>query len=401
MQPFVALAQGMQAAGRSVAVAAADDFEPLVRSAGLVFEPLGFSMQNLMGDPAVRRWLTGSSHSLRVELRHMSEVVRVFQRPAVAALLGLLDKYDAFVSGLLTADALASVVQALGKRHAIALLAPGLPTRVAAAQLFPVVRRTSRLNLVTSTLGSYGTLRLGSPIRRAVEHELGLPHRGVREQLRLLSQTPTLLGASPHVIPRAPDWDEHVALTGYWTLPVGDWSPPPVLVDFLPTGPVHIGLGSMPVTEPDAFVALLDTALARLGLTATVQGSWVGATPGGDRLLPLGDVPHPWLFPRVRAVVHHGGAGTTGAAFGSGRPQLAIPHIGDQPYWGRRVVDLGCGPAPLRLHELTADALTARLVGLVSGSFDARAAAVGEQVRSEDGVGVAVAHLERWWGRGS
>ena len=381
-----------------VAVAAGDDFEPLVRSAGLDFEPLGFAMHDLMADPVVRRWLTGSSHSLRAELRHMSEVVRVFHRPAVDALVGVVGRYDGFVSGLLTADALASVTHELGKLHVIGLLAPGLPTRIAAAQMFPVVRRDSRLNRLGGGLSSLGTLRLGGPIRHAVERELGLPRRGLREQLKLLSATPTLIGASPHVVPRADDWGDHVALTGYWTLPTPThWEPPPQLEDFLATRPLHIGLGSMPVADPRGFGALLETALSRLGLRATIQGNWDGPPPGGERVLALGDVPHQWLFPQVRGVVHHGGAGTTGAVFAAGVPQLAVPHMGDQPYWGRRVADLGCGPQALRLHELTVETLTERLGQLVSGRYDERARRVGSQVRGDDGVGAAVAHLQRLW----
>ncbi len=398
VQPFLALAQGMQAVGMDVAVAAGDDFEPMVRAAGLDFEPLGVSMQDLMGDPVVRRWLTGSSHSLVAEMRHMNAVGKTFQRPAIDALVRLAGGYDGFVSGILTADAVASVAHTLGKRHAIALLAPGLPTRVAAAQMFPVVSRDSRLNRAVGTLGSYGTLRLGAAIRHGVEHELGLPRRGLREQLKLLSATPTLIGASPHVVPRADDWGDHVALTGYWTLPTPThWEPPPQLEDFLATRPLHIGMGSMPVADPRGFGTLLEAVLSRLGLRATIQGNWDGPPPRGDRMLALGDVPHQWLFPQVRGVVHHGGAGTTGAVFAAGVPQLAVPHMGDQPYWGRRVADLGCGPPALRLHELTVETLTDRLGQLVSGRYDERARRVGSQVRGDDGVGAAVAHLRRVW----
>ncbi len=399
VQPFVALAQGMQAAGMDVAVAAGDDFEPLVSAAGVDFEPLGLSMQDLMADPVVRRWLTGSSHSLRAEMRHMSAVGNTFQRPAIDALVRLAGRYDGFVSGILTADALASVAHALGKRHVIALLTPGLPTRVAAAQMFPVVARDSQLNHAGGTLGSYVTLRLGAAIRHGVEHELGLPRRRLREQLKLLSSTPTLLGASAHVVPRAADWGDEVALTGCWRLPTPThWEPSAELGDFVAASPVHIGLGSMPVVDPRGFGALLEESLSGLGLHATVQGNWEGSAPQGERFLAVGDVPHAWLFPRVRAVVHHGGAGTSAASFEAGVPQLAVPHMGDQPYWGRRIVDLGCGPSALRLHELSVDSLTERLARLVAGGYDQRAGELGSLVRAEDGVGQAVTRLQRWWG---
>ena len=59
------------------------------------------------------------------------------------------------------------------------------------------------------------------------------------------------------------------------------------------------------------------------------------------------DVPHELLFPRMAAIVHHGGAGTTSVAAWAGVPQLVVPHLLDQFYWGGRVAQLGLGPSLL------------------------------------------------------
>lgn len=107
--------------------------------------------------------------------------------------------------------------------------------------------------------------------------------------------------------------------------------------------------------------------------------------------------PHDWLFPRCAAVVHHGGSGTTGAAFRAGVPQQVVAHEGDQEYFGRRAAALGCGPAPLKRHEVAGRRLAEAITAMTGDpAMAARAAALGRRVDAEDGVGRAVRQIERW-----
>ena len=144
-----------------------------------------------------------------------------------------------------------------------------------------------------------------------------------------------------------------------------------------------------------------DTILAALrahGLRGIVATGWGGVTPGEagtDDVLFLEGAPHEWLFPRVAAVVHHGGAGSTAAGIRAGRPTLVVPFLGDQPFWGARVHALGIGPAPLpaaRFHTGFSD----RLGDLVhNGSYASRANELGVAVRGEDGLAAGVLALEQ------
>ena len=113
------------------------------------------------------------------------------------------------------------------------------------------------------------------------------------------------------------------------------------------------------------------------------------------RTLALDAAPHDWLFARATAVVHHGGAGTTGAAIIAGRPALVVPFAVDQPFWGRRVQALGAGPEPIPRRRLDAGRLAAALVRLRDdAAMRGRAAALGERVAAERGVERAVARIE-------
>ena len=140
------------------------------------------------------------------------------------------------------------------------------------------------------------------------------------------------------------------------------------------------------------------SALRVNGLRGIVPTGWGGVAPGEagtDDVLVLKGAPHEWLFPRVAAVVHHGGAGSTAAGIRAGRPTLIVPFLGDQPFWGERVRALGVGPAPVPARHLRTR-LAASLGDLVStGSYASRAEEVGAQVRAENGLAVGVVALEQ------
>ena len=94
-------------------------------------------------------------------------------------------------------------------------------------------------------------------------------------------------------------------------------------------------------------------------------------------------------------VVHHGGAGTTYAGLFAGKPTFIVPQFFDQPYWGRRVYELGCGPAPVRLRKLTPGILASALEDLATdASYEAAALDLREKLMHEDGTGLAADVIE-------
>jgi UDP:flavonoid glycosyltransferase YjiC (YdhE family) len=214
---------------------------------------------------------------------------------------------------------------------------------------------------------------------------------------RQLERTPLYYAYSPTVIPRPADWAERIHVTGFWfSDPPPGWTPPPDLVSFLESGPppVYVGFGSMPSGSAEDTLKLILKALELSHQRCVLLSGWAGI--GEDRKLPeyafgVESVPHSWLFPRMRAVVHHGGAGTTGAGLRAGVPSIVTPFVADQPNWGRRVEALGVGPRAILFRELTADLLADAIRQATSDTvMRQRASAIGEQIRSEDGVGTTV-----------
>jgi UDP:flavonoid glycosyltransferase YjiC (YdhE family) len=210
---------------------------------------------------------------------------------------------------------------------------------------------------------------------------------------------PVLYGFSRHVVPVPADPRRARYVTGYWTLPAApDWRPPAALEAFLARdGPVvSIGFGSMTSGDPPALGALVLAAVRSAGVRAVLLAGWGGlpALPESSDVICADAVPHDWLFPRVTAAVHHGGAGTTGAALGAGIPAIVVPFTMDQPFWALRVARLGAGPAPIPRARLTQQRLADALRRTVDdAAMQARAAALGVQIRAEDGVAQAVRHF--------
>jgi sterol 3beta-glucosyltransferase len=102
-------------------------------------------------------------------------------------------------------------------------------------------------------------------------------------------------------------------------------------------------------------------------------------------------IPHSWLFPRVSAVIHHGGASTVAAGLRAGVPSIVIPFFGDQPFWGQRVADLGVGTKPIPRKKLTAEKLANSIREVITNQeMRQRAEKLGKQIQAENGIKSAV-----------
>ena len=249
----------------------------------------------------------------------------------------------------------------------------------------------------------YALLRRGDP---GLPPLAGWPFDGPVEQ-----RTPLLFAFSPQVVQRAPEWPANVQVTGYFTPPEAPWQPPDELERFLEAGdpPVYIGFGSMLPQRSEHIRQACLEALQMTGLRAVLALPNVGTEDGRAGLGPaptasantettitVGHTPHPWLFPRLAAVVHHGGAGTAGAAFRAGVPQVVVPFFGDQTFWAERAAGLGAAPPPFSLRKLTARRLAEALeMAVHNPAMRIAAQALGERIRQEDGVARAVEFISR------
>jgi UDP:flavonoid glycosyltransferase YjiC (YdhE family) len=219
-------------------------------------------------------------------------------------------------------------------------------------------------------------------------------------------RVPVLNGFSAHIVPRPPDWGEHICITGYWYPEEEDWHPPDDLRRFIESGPppVFIGFGSMPIRDPARTTAIVLDAHLQSGQRAVLHTGWAGI---GRQELPnnvykIEYAPYAWLFPRMAAVVHHGGAGTTAFGVRAGVPAIIVPFLFDQFYWGKRLAALGVGTDPIPHRTLTAKRLADAIrVAVTDTQMRRRAAELGEKVRAEGGVKEAVSVIQQYAGKRS
>jgi UDP:flavonoid glycosyltransferase YjiC (YdhE family) len=263
------------------------------------------------------------------------------------------------------------------------------------------------------------TFELGGFLRQQFEWVMFRPHinRWRRESLGLgrapfwgndklikARRIPLLCAYSPTIYPRRADWPAWLHVTGYYFLDQPEaWEPPAALTAFLESGPppVYIGFGSL-LHQGDVqnMTDLVLRALATSGQRGILAAGW---SDFGQRLalpasvLAIDSAPHDWLSPRMAAVVHHGGAGTTAAGIRAGVPNILIPVAWDQPFWGQRVASLGIGPLPIPPKQLTAERLAAAIEMAVQNQpMRERAVQFGAQIRAEDGLGQTLTLLESY-----
>lgn len=207
---------------------------------------------------------------------------------------------------------------------------------------------------------------------------------------------------SPGLVPKPKDWGPEIDIAGYVFLDLASsYKPPQDLTDFLEAGdaPIYIGFGSIVVDDPDKFTKLIFDAVKMAGVRALVSKGWGGL--GGDdvpeHIHMLENTPHDWLFPRVKAVVHHGGAGTAAAGLKAGKPTMIVPFFGDQPFWGAMVSKAKAGAhESIPYKQLTAEKLAEGIKQCLTEEARKNAEEIAESISAEgEGAENAVKSFHR------
>ena len=395
VQPYLALGLGLRDAGYTIRIATHDAFVPMVERVGLESIRLSENPSDLFAKP-------GGEHALRFDgnpirnLRASLQFIRESQNlselmfdSAWRACQGS----DALIIGLPTTWG-AHIANALNIPYVRCFLQPFTPTCEFPSPLLPF----------TFSLGA----KYNRATHRIVQEIMWQSWRGIinhwrRNTLHLKSASllhrpdnaPMLYGFSPRVVPRPPDYPGSHHIVGYWFLnSADDWSPPSDLQNFLKDGapPVYIGFGSLKIDRPNETLALITRALEANHLRAVLSVSHEFSSASlPQNIFPIRNVPHDWLFPQMFAIVHHGGAGTTGASLRAGIPTIVIPLAVDQFFWGARLATLGVGPHSIPQRNLSEKKLSRALHQATHDvQIKSRAQNLAREIAKEDGVAHAV-----------
>lgn len=390
VQPMALLGQELLRRGHRVRLSAFSALEPLAARSGLDFQALPVDAEAYIGS-VIRPGASPLTY-----LRRLAAALRDTIEPMLDLMYESFQWADAaactFVGSIPAAMAAQAGVPLFEVRFA--------PLDPTGAYSIPVMRR-----LPFGHAFNRSVYRLAFRMISGIERRYILPWCRKNGVNLAGNKGPVILYAfSGHVAPRAPGWGPDIRQVGFFMEETGAFNPPVELQAFLDAGeaPLYIGFGSMSSSDADNTLRAVLYALSQTKLRAVLAPGWSGMDTAAvpENVFCLKSfIPHGWLFPRMRAVVHHGGAGTTASGLRAGVPTLIIPFGSDQFFWSEQTFALGCGPRPLPRARLTGRSLAKRLVALVSTeSYCTNAAKIGAMLRKENGICTAAEEIERMLG---
>ncbi|KZT52776.1 glycosyltransferase family 1 protein [Calocera cornea HHB12733] len=412
VQPYIALGKGLKADGHHVRIATHGEFKSWIEGHGIEHAYVG-------GDPAELMRICVENGMFTFSF--MKEGLQKFRGWIDDLLKTSWDACQGSDVLVESPSAMAGIhiAEALGIPYFRAFTMPWSRTR-AYPHAFAVPDRKmgGSYNYMTYVMFDQVFWRaISGQINRWRRHTLNIDSTNLDKLEQ--HKVPFLYNFSPTVVPPPLDWYEWIRVTGYWFLDDPDnsqaqkWEPPQDLVQFIDSARadglklVYIGFGSIVVSDPDAMTQCVVQAIEHSGVRAILSKGWSDRLSSKkdpkavekehallpSAIYPISSIPHDWLFARIDAACHHGGAGTTGASLRAGIPTIIKPFFGDQFFWADRVEALGIGSS---VRKLTVDNLTDALRSATTDERQiSRAKLVGQKIRSEHGVANAIEALYR------
>jgi sterol 3beta-glucosyltransferase len=401
LQPYIALGLGLKDDGHEVLLISAKNEEAFVRNFGLDFFALNVDIQQLMDGDEVQAMSKGNN-PFKFIVSHLKGSKKL-KNLMVATQSEIWD-------GCKDADLIIFhpgmplgffIAKAKGKISVMANPFPVIATKDYPSILFYTSPRLGKwYNLLTHKIFEkvFWSLTKSAIVEfwnNVVQTKMDFTVSPIRQQIN--SGMPVLNGYSELLFHQPDDWSENIHTTGSWFIEKEpNFTPSNELVHFIDKGepPIYIGFGSM--KDVGTFGKTLEIIIKSLEITqqrAVIGLGWSnsnykGIIPSNIHLVE--SVPHTWLFPKMKMVVHHGGAGTTATGLSAGKPTIIIPHNADQPAWGQRVFELGVGAKPIPKAKLTSEKLAAAIYFSLQPEIMANAEKLGEALRKENGVKMAV-----------
>ncbi|MFJ5811592.1 glycosyltransferase [Streptomyces sp. NPDC093093] len=345
--PYTGLALGLRDAGHHVTIVTSTRYAPHFTVHGLPVREMPLAHQDDLMTQPVPRWAS---------MRNGHDV-------AAAAAPALLEAAAEGADIILAHPLLHPFCALIGE--GLRLPCIGVYT-VAHAMMLPRMMKATpwKQHLIADTAVKLFLSPMYVSSLKRLRHSLGLPQRRLDDIVRTLHGQPVCYGISNALLPHDYPMPQGHTGTGYWSpARPPQWKPDARIVDFLEAGPapVYFGFGSMHRLDRNRLSETIVRATRKLRVRAIIQTGWANLSSDADEVLTIAECPHDWLFPRVRAAVHHAGPGTTHASLRAATPTLPAPVTWDQPYWAARLTALGLAPTAIPARRLNTDNLTQAL----------------------------------------
>ncbi|KAI1082540.1 glycosyltransferase family 1 protein [Whalleya microplaca] len=404
VQPYIALCKKLLDEGHKPRIATHREFQTWVEGHGIEFAPVE-------GDP---------SELMRICIQN-GTFTWAFLKEANSKFRGWLDEllasaYEACKGSDLLIESPSAmagihIAEALAIPYFRAFTMPWTRTRAYPhAFVMPEHKMGGAYNYVTYVMfDNVFWKATAHQINRWRNNVLGLPNTNL-EKLQP-NKVPFLYNFSPAVVAPPLDYSDWIRVTGYWFLDEGSgWAPPDDLREFIAAARrddkklVYVGFGSIIVPDPAKMTQEVIDAVLRADVRCVLSKGWSDRLGNKDaaavpelalppEIFQIKSAPHDWLFAQMDAAAHHGGSGTTGASLRAGIPTIIRPFFGDQFFFGSRVEDLGVGVC---LRRWGANSFARALWECThDGRMISRARVLGETIRKENGVDMAIQCIYR------
>lgn len=395
IRPYVALGTGLKAKGHEVWIASHKKASSLCEKYNLNFKPVDGDLTELINPEKIQKVKGSILLKILMIMRAFKEVLKIQLPMSLEAVRGA----DALIYS--PAAFAAPHIAEFFKIPSISMnLQPEFRTKFHPSHLFP----NQKFGFI---LGHFISEQLlWQPIRRSINkwrtRQLGIKkmHFFGPKYDKVTKNTPTLIAFSRQLIPPPADWGKHVRMTNFCRLNEGqNWVPPLGLEDFLGSDipAVYVGFGSLTKACHQSTVQKMIDILIQKNYRAVVQADLPGLKQLKlpSTIFPITYAPHDWLFPRVKAVIHHGGVGTTAAGLYAGRPTLIMPFVWDQFFWGKMISDLEIGPVYLPINKFSREEFSNKVENLMSKShYQKNASKMRDKLsRESDGVEMSISQI--------
>ena len=353
VQPYIALCKGLIAEGHKPRIATHVEFQDWIESHGIDFAPVD-------GDPAeLMRICVENGMFTYSFLKEASSKFRGWIDLLLTSGWQACQDSDILIESPSAMGGI-HIAEALGIPYFRAFSMPWTRTRAYPhAFAVPEHKMGGAYNYITYVMfDNVFWKAIAGQVNRWRKKELGLQATNLEKMQP--NKVPFLYNFSPSVVIPPLDYSDWIRVTGYWFLDEGtNWTPPKELSDFIDKARadgkklVYVGFGSIVVQDSAALTNTIIKSVLKADVRCILSKGWSdrldkkGAqeveAPLPPEILQIKSAPHDWLFARIDAAAHHGGAGTTGASLRAGLPTIIKPFFGDQYFFGSRVEDLGVG----------------------------------------------------------
>ncbi|BBY58822.1 glycosyltransferase [Mycolicibacterium sarraceniae] len=389
IEPCTAVALELIRRGHDVSMAVPPNLISFVEACGIApAKPYGVDSQQQLEASIFRK--SWGIRSPQRQWRELEDYLSQGWAEMSTALVRLAQDADVIVAGTTYQEVAANVAEYLDTPLATVNFFPFRPNSV----MYP--RIPGWLAHTIWPIAESVYWRLMKRAETAQRHELGLPRTRKRAIRRIVERTAVEIQAYDPLFfaGLADEWAGRRPLIGSLTLQLGtdtDAATDSWIDEGSP--PIYFGFGSMPIECPSAAVAMIMKVCAELGERALIcSGVWGVPESSSPRVRIVRNISHAKVFPKCRAVVHHGGAGTTAAGLRAGMPTFVLWISAEQPLWAKQVTKLGVGTSE-RFSIATPESIRSGLQTVLAPRYRRRAAEVAAEMTTPQSSVSAAADL--------